>query len=122
MIAEHLARQLRNIDGDLVSSLDDQRPGGLQRSLDDRRWIERHALDLDLALGDPRQIEQVVDQLGELLGLALHDAKRVTDLGPVVASEPGNVDRDLERCQRISQLMRQRGQELVLALVGLEQR
>ena len=78
---------------------------------------------LDHAARDARDLEQVVDQAHEMVHLALHDVCDLRRRGI------GRAARILSRCeageqrrQRIAQLVAERGQELVLAPIGVAKR
>jgi hypothetical protein len=74
---------------------------------------------LHLALAHARDIHQVVDQLRELVGLALHHRAARGQLGGFHARlATQHLQRHAQRSQRVAQLVRQRGDELVLAFVG----
>ena len=68
----------------------------------------------DLATGDSRHLEQVVDETNHLPELAFHH-----ELGSIsnvlILGEPQDLQTGPHRRQRIAQLVREGGQELVLA-------
>ena len=78
---------------------------------------------LDDAAGDPRYLEEIVDQAVEVMDLPLHHCARRRGAR---VFERARQFQDLEavqdRRQRIAQLVAERGQELVLAAVGGAQR
>ena len=71
-----------------------------------------------LAPGQPRDVEQVVEQPRHLLGLPADDAVAPGDLGIARLEMAQHVDGVADRRQRIAQLVRQGGDEVVLLLVG----
>ena len=74
------------------------------------------------AARDARHVEQVVDQPRQVLDLARGDVAR-RGLARLVGA--GELRRTAPRCdrgERVAQLVRERGEELVLAPVGLAQR
>jgi hypothetical protein len=76
---------------------------------------------LDLAAGDARDVEQVVDEARELAHLAVDHV-----VGPLQARRGGglgaqDLDRVAHRSERIAQLVGEDREELVLAAVGLLQ-
>ena len=79
------------------------------------------AAQLDLALGDARDIEQVIDQSGHVPQLALAHGHCLPGSGFRLHSPAQQTDRIANRRQRIAQLVRQHRQELILAPVSLLQ-
>ncbi len=78
------------------------------------------ALQRDLARGDARDVEQVVHQPREVLHLAAHHLARPLAHRAVVGHAQ-DLDRVADRRQGIPQLVREHGEELVLATVGVAQ-
>ena len=99
----------------------DQGAAGLHRPRDHRAEIERLGSELDLAQGDPGNVEQVVHQPGELGRLSLDHAAAPVHIGVLRFLEPQNVDRVAHGGQRIPELVRQQREKLVLPAVGLAQ-
>jgi hypothetical protein len=75
----------------------------------------------ELAAADAGDVEQVVDQVHHVADLALHHLAHLGHRGRVVAGQAHHAQAAADRRQRIAQLVRQRGQELGLAAVGLGQ-
>ena len=75
-----------------------------------------------LAARDARHVEQVVDQARHVGDLALDHVAAPGPVGLGRAFAPEDRDRGADRRERVAQLVRQRGDELVLAAVGLAQR
>ena len=63
-----------------VLPLGDQGAGGLDGVVEGRGRLDSTAAELDLAAGDPRDVEQVVDQPGEVADLAADDLHRPVDV------------------------------------------
>ena len=76
---------------------------------------------LELALGDARDVQQVVEQPGHV-ALALGSPVATVQRGVVELRRGGDLRRVADRRQRIAQLVRQRREEFVLAAVGDAQR
>ena len=118
-------------DGDqLVGELDGQRvpagvhcrPGGLDRARDDRPEQHRFALQRDHPAGDPRHVEQVVDQADQVLDLPLDDVAGAAPVRLAQLLQPQQLHGRADRRQRVAQLVGEHGQELVLAQRRLLQR
>ena len=71
-------RQLAPLDRDAqgVPPLVDERPGRLDRLVEDRARVDEVLPEPDLAAGDPGDVEQVVDEPDELPDLPLDDVAR----------------------------------------------
>ena len=63
----------------------DQRPAGLDGQLDHLRQLDRLLLEVDLAAGDPRNVEQVVDHPRHVLDLVFDHLDRPLEVGAVRA-------------------------------------
>jgi hypothetical protein len=100
----------------------EERLRAFERDLDDLAQIEPLALQHHLAGGDARHVEQVVDQLDQLLELALHHRAHARCLRRVGGHAVEHLQAGADRRQRVAQLVRQCGQELVLAAVCIPQR
>ncbi len=112
-IAEHRHFAPRQLDLDRHPRRLGRRADVRDRGADRVAQIDAPAAQLDLVLAQARDVEQVVEQERELLGLALD--RRQRGLATLVArrrllEQRGRVQ---ERRQRAAQLVRQRGQELV---------
>ena len=113
-------RQLAPLDrdGEVVPPLVDERPGRLDRLVEDRPGVDELLAEPDLPAGDAGDVEQVVDEPGELPDLPLDDVARpaaVLLVGGHLQDGHGVVDRR----QRVPQLVGEHRQELVLVAVGL---
>ena len=106
-------------DAQLVLPLLQERADGLDGTADDRREVERLLPEADLPPGDAGDVQQVVDQPGEVLHLPLDDLLRPFEvlLRLQLAEELGGV---VDGRQRVPQLVGEHRQELVLAAVGLQ--
>jgi hypothetical protein len=93
----------------------------LQAALQHRGKVERPLAQLDLALRDARDVEQVIDEPYQVVDLPLHNAHQPLDLGVAAALEPQHLQGGPQRGKRVAQLVTQHGQEYVLAAVGLAQ-
>jgi hypothetical protein len=94
------------------------RPNGGNGVLDHQGQIHRQYVQPQLARDDPRDVQDVVDDLGEPGGVTFQGGERVICLGPREQSavqQSGTAD---HRIQRRAQFVRQHGQELVLQTVG----
>ena len=117
-------RRLGQAQLELLVATDEERPGGLERALDDRR--QRHALaaELQLAVRDAGKVEEVVDQPHHVRDLPLDHAPGA--LAPRLflrrVARPGeDLGRARERRQRIAELVRERREERILPAVRLAQ-
>ena len=106
-------------DGQAVMTVLDQGPAGLDGQLDHRLQLDRLLLEHDLAAGDPRDVEQVVDHPRHLLDLVLDHLDRPLEVGAAQALDLHDLDGVADRGQGIAQLVGEHGEELVLAPVGL---
>ncbi len=79
-------------------------------------------LELELSARDARNVEQVIEQQRHALHLARDDFAAPFALPLVRGVRIEDAHGVADGRERIAQLVRQRGQELVLAAVGLEQR
>ena len=96
----------------------DQRAAGFHRVGDDGREIHGSLLQIDLAAGDARDVHQVIDQPHHVTDLAIHDLVG-GHRGLARSGEAQQTQRVADGREGIAQLVRQRGEEPVLALVGL---
>ena len=85
--------------------------------------LDALAAQLDPAARDAADVEQIVDQARHVADLALEHLGRRAERSVAVAAAADrrtqHLHRVADRRQRIAELVRQRGQELVLAAVGL---
>ena len=66
----------------VVLPLLDERPDGLDGLVEDRRGVDDLRPEADLAAGDPGDVEQVVDEPGEVLDLPLDDVHGPGSIAP----------------------------------------
>ena len=88
---------------------------------DDVPQIDRLAAQRDLTGRQPRHVEEVVDQPDQVLDLPLHGLAHLTRDLDVVVRQCLHGEGVADWRERISQFVRQHGQELVLAVIGLAQ-
>ncbi len=100
----------------------DRRRALLDRPLDHVHEIDPLQSQLDGAPGDPRGVEQVLDQARHIAGLAVHHLERPLAHRFIAPSLPQDLDGVDDRGQGVSELVRQRGEELVLAAARLLER
>ena len=100
-----------------------QRAADLNRLMNDRCQLDALRAQLELVARDAADIEQVVDEPHHLAELPLH---RIASLQQHSVRSPSvclMISRRIaNRGERVSQFVRERGQELVLAAVGLFRR
>ena len=89
--------------------------------VDDRGELDRLLAELDLAPGDPRDVQQVVDEPGEVPAPAARSPPGSTPGRASEVDRSGRLDGVADRRQRVAQLVGEHRQELVLAAVGLGQ-
>ena len=82
--------------------------------------IVRFTTQLDLVGGDARHVEQIVDEAHQLSDLAFDDVTCVCRRGQRRAALE-RLEREADRGERIAELVGERRQELVLALIRFEQ-
>ena len=116
-IAAHVHRFRRHLDRQRVAVAVDVRLARLDRGGHHLLHVDGADLELDLAAGDPRHVEQVVDEPHELLQLAGDQVARPHHLAGIVAADAHDVHGVADRRQRIAQLVREHREELVLPLV-----
>src|SRR5580704_1818519 len=75
----------------------------------------------DFSPADSRNVQQIVDQSGHLSHLPLHHPAQLVQLIGVVLRETPQLQRIAQWGQWVSQLVSERGQEFVLAAIGLPQ-
>jgi hypothetical protein len=122
-VGDHAQPLARNVELQLLPPIanDGRMPG--DSALDGLRNIDALALQLDVAAVDPRQIEQVVDELGEPRALALDDVLRSRRARIAVRGHPlQQLDRAADRRERIAQLVRERREKRALALLEIADR
>ena len=91
----------------------------LHRRTDDLDEVEPLLAQQDLAPRDPGDVEQIVHQAGEVADLALHGGAGALRLALGGLGHAEQVEAVADRRQRVAQLVREHGQELVLVVRGL---
>ena len=84
--------------------------------------VEALALQNDPARYDPGDFQQVVDQLDHQFQLTIHHVPQMPKPLGCRIDDGQQVDAGFDRRERIAQLVRQCGEEFVLATIGLAQR
>ena len=82
---------------------------------------QRFQLEMQLALRDARDVEQVIEQQRHVRRLALDDHLRALELRGRDLRRGNQPGRRTDRCQRVAQLVRQRRDEFILAAILLAQ-
>ena len=100
----------------------EQRTRRLDGDADDRFEVDVVLLELELPARDARHVEQVVEQQRHALHLARDDFAAPLALPFVRGIRIEDAHGIADRRQRIAQLVRERGEEFILAAVGFEQR
>ena len=120
-VGVHQQRLVRHIHLQRMLAGLDQRQAGLDRAGQDGAQVGALALEFELAAADAGDVEQVVDQVHHVADLALHHFPDLAHRRRIVAAQAHHRQAVADRRQRITQLVRQGGQELGLAAVGLGQ-
>ncbi len=128
-IAEYLlqpariALDRRQVVGDLACHLNLLQRGlreqAAQGGFDQSREVQRLRLDRQLAGDDPRHVEDVFDQLGLQLRIAADDVDRMTHAIRRMDIAFQHVNPAEDGVERRAQFVGERGQKLILQLVGL---
>ena len=93
----------------------------LYRTMDELVEVKTLLLQANLVARDAGHVEQVVDQVRQLRGLALDHPEGAAGLVPTGSGTVEDVEAVLDGRQRVAQLVREHRQEFILALIGLEQ-
>ncbi len=110
----------RHVDGDGVPAVLDQPVHALERARDHVVQTYALAVEPDHAPRDARDVEQVLDETGELIGLPPCDVERGAASGDV---EPRHGDGVSDRGERVPELVAQHGEKFVLRVVrGVDDR
>ena len=84
--------------------------------------LESLPLQVHLAPRDSRRVEQIVDEAGQLIDLPRDDRLRRARLGTARGRPAEDVQGALDGGERIPELVGEHGHELVLAVIGFEDR
>ncbi len=114
-----LDRSFRYADDELMPVGVDQRAGRFDRAGDDIAQEEPLRPKLDFAPHEPRQVEQVVDEADHVIDLPLEHGDRFSRDFRVDPRGPHDFECIADRGQGITQFVGQRGEEFVLAAIGL---
>ncbi len=98
-----------------------QRPDALGGPLGQGRQVDPLGAEPDLAVRQPGDVQQVVDQPRHVPDLPLDHVAGELDQRRVVGRLPQDVDRVEHRGQGVAQLVGEHGEELILAAVGVGQ-
>ena len=116
--------RLGQLDDEFLVSLVEHRPYEQQRLLDHNAQIDRRKAQIELAGGDPRDVEKVVRQPDHVAHLPIHAFAQPMHLGidpgGLGQVPPQHLEAGHERRKRITQFVAEHGEELVLAPVLLE--
>ena len=93
-------------------------PARLDRLVDDRHEVDGQAPEPELAGGEPRDLEQILDQPGLRLGVALDFLERPVDALRRDDVRDQHARPSLDGVERRPELVRQRHQEVVFEAVG----
>ena len=115
-------RTRRQLDRQRVALGIDHRARRLHGHVDDRAQRHVALLELELALGDARDVEQVVEQVRHLAHLALDDLARPLHLRRLDPLRSKHLRRAAHGCKRVAQFVRQRCEKHVFLAVGFAQR
>ena len=115
LVADHRQHIVRSLDVNRDVFRGGCRPDGIHGGVDDRAEIQRGHRQADTALDHPRDVEEVFDQPGLNLGVAVDGVDGVLAL-LVVDQRAGlqHVDPADDRVERRAQLMRGGGEKLIL--------
>ena len=91
----------------------------IDRPLDEFRQGGRLAAKPQLAAGDARDIDQIVNQTPELFELLRHHADELEDLIESLGLSGNELDRGGQWGERIAELVGERGEKFVLAAIGI---
>ena len=105
-----------------VPPAEEERPCRLERALHDRGEGDQLGPEADLPVRDPGDVEEVVDQPDQVGHLPLDHLSRLCGTGAVLLAVPEarqDLRRVPDRGERVSQLVREGGEELVLPAVDV---
>src|SRR6185437_9720436 len=105
-----------------MAVLVEERMYGLDGPRDEAFELDHLTGQVDLAARDARDIEKIVYQARQARELARNDIACPVELRIIDRLQAHQLDRVVDRSQRIAQLVGEHSQELILVAVGLLQR
>jgi hypothetical protein len=102
-----------------VAESDEHGSTRFRRAFDHRTELDTLLAQLYIAAANATDVEQVVDQAGQVCELPIHYRDRTRDASVVVRRETQKLEAGLKGSEGVAELVRERRQELVLASVGL---
>src|ERR1700744_6416533 len=96
----------------------DERQARFDGKFRDDAQVDPAALKNDLAARDTRYVEQIIDETDHLRKLAFHDRAN-SGCRSLAAGPSKRLQARANRRQRIAKLVRQRGQKLIFAALGV---
>ncbi|MCY1204250.1 hypothetical protein D9M72_157740 [compost metagenome] len=121
-VAAHRQRLLGQRQAQRVAVGVDLRPHRFDRGIERGAQLYQVLAQRDAALVEARDIEQLVDQPGQVVQLAPDDVARAEHVLARGRQLLQHVGGTAQRCERVAQLVGEHGQELVLALLLVAQR
>ncbi|MGC3967626.1 MAG: hypothetical protein QM775_09720 [Pirellulales bacterium] len=117
-VALEISFLFRKRDSQVMAPLDDHRSDRLQHVFHELAGFHTLPLELDLALRDPRDVEQIVHEPNEMVELTAHHRVQIRRFFFVRTASVEQVESVFQRRQRIAQLVRKHREKLVLTSVG----
>ncbi len=114
-------RRGRQGNGELVAAGLNERLAGFDGAADDRGQLDRRLAEFDLAAGDARDFQQVIDQADHVIHLPFHHLMHALDGTAFGVGQPEEMEAIADQGEQIAQLMGQHRQEFVFAAVGVFQ-
>src|ERR1043166_9338836 len=121
LVREDGQRLVRQLDRETVAARLDPLHRALYGPAHHGSHVERLPVERDRGVRDARDVEQVVDQAGDLRGLAMKHFAHPLLIGVGGLLEREQVERIVDRRERIAQLVREHCEELARAALGLLQ-
>jgi len=118
-IREDVKRAFASLDAELVPGTTGNGPAGLDRLVDRKPQGDPAAAQLEPVVGDPRQVEKVVDESLHLRDLPIQRRQGPFEHRAVGRSPLQDLETVPDRRQRASDLVGQGGEEHVLATIVL---
>ena len=121
-VALGIERVVADVHDEAVLLPVDLRPRRVDGGLDHGGQVDVLLPQRQLVAGDTRDVEQIVDEAREMVDLPLDDVAQLGQLRIRLLPLAQERDRDPHRAERVPQLVRERGQEFVLAPIGVLER